>query len=111
MREQPPEPSARPLRHLAVLLGRPPIAPAELGAPHLHPDLACEDQLLVRGQLASERLDATQFLAQDDERLELGADVDELRLFALEAVEREGCLDRGLHRAAARERAPPIMYP
>ncbi len=87
------------------------MQPAKLGAPHLQPHLALQDQLLVRCQLESERFDATQLLAEDDERLELGAEINELELVLVEAVERDGCLDRSLHRAAARKRAPAIVDP
>jgi hypothetical protein len=67
-----------------------------------------QHELLIRGQLACERRHAAEILAQEHKRLESRAHVD---LPGLHAVERHRCLERRLHRAAARERATSILDP
>src|SRR5438445_3205333 len=72
-----PQSRAGALGDLAVLLGRPAKAPAELRAAHLQRELAREHQTLIGAELPGEALDAPEPLAQHDERLGLGAPIDD----------------------------------
>jgi hypothetical protein len=77
----------------------------------LQPYLTGQEKPLIRGQLSCKGLDAPKFLAQENQLLELSARVNELERFLSEAVERNGGLDCGLNRAAARERPSSVVHP
>ena len=104
-----PQTRTRALRDLPVLLRRPAIAPAELAQLHLHPDLSGQDHLLV-GLSSRARCPTLRAPRAGPQPLELGARHRRARAARLPS-QRDSRLDRGLHRAAARERAPAIVDP
>jgi hypothetical protein len=107
--KQSPQAPARALGDLAVLLEGPPKPLAELGTVHPEGDLAGEHEPLVVGEPGRELPHTPQLQPVRHERVNVGPRVGELEFVLAGAAQREGTLERGLHRAATAERPAAVV--
>ncbi len=106
--EQRQQPRARPLAHLAVLLGAPAVDATELGATRLTGKLACEHEPLVAGERVRESSNAAQVLTQECQPLDVRARVGHVYPTAC-AAKHKRARQGGLDRAAPAERTAAIL--
>lgn len=109
-RHQRAQAGTRTLGDLAVLLRGPPVQAAEL-APRHRFQLAGQDQPLIGRQLLHMAADPAQFVPEHHELLQVRPHIDDLDTLIAARPQRQGGLQRGLHRASPRDRAPTVTNP
>ncbi len=105
-----PQTSASALGDLAVLLRRPARDAAKLGTRHVARQLRSQDHALIGAELADKPAYAPKLLARDRLALHIRAAVHDLETNLLWPFEGDGVLQRGLHRAASRERPAAVVH-